>query len=236
MTAAGYGAIAGAGLAQVSNLLSLRSANKAAIGQIQREGHNLATSMRQININRQIIENDLGNVLSANALESVKNMATAKAIMSVSGTVGGTTAQVSKQEYMSQILADADAISQARNREAGLLTEQLSRRIQFRQSADATRSQIASPLQAVVGSISSMISGAAQGAMIGNSLGGIGSGGGAIDATAVVASQASQQATSNLHKTSGGWSAGSGSYNSYQFVSDPYLRPSFMPKYSPYEG
>lgn len=170
MSAALAGAGIGAGLGVASNLLSLGLANKQAIGSIQREGTNLAMNMRQININRQLIEDDLGNVLSANALESVKNMATAKAIMSTSGTVGGTTAQVSKQAYMQQILADADAISQARNREVGLLTEQLSRRIQFRQSAEATRSQIASPLQAMIGTLSAAIGGAQQGAMIGSSL------------------------------------------------------------------
>lgn len=171
MSAAGAGAIAGAGLGVASNVLSLKAQNKAVIGQIQREGQNLAIGMRQININRQLIEDDLGNVLSANALESVKNMATAKAIMSTSGTVGGTTAQVSKQAYMAQILADADAISQARNREVGLLTEQLSRRIQFRQSAEASRSQIASPLQAMIGTLSAAIGGASQGAMMGSSFG-----------------------------------------------------------------
>lgn len=175
MSAAGIGALVGAGLAGISSILSLRSQNKAVISQIKSEGEVLASQMRQININRDQLDRELGDVLSSNALTTAKDMATAKVIMSGSGTIGGTTAQVSKQAYMEQIKTDAQYIAQARNSEMGMLTDAVSRNMNYRLQSSATRSQIKSPLEAFIGTASAIISGASAGASLGQSL----SGGGA---------------------------------------------------------
>lgn len=170
MSAAGIGALVGAGLAGISSILSLRSQNKAAISQIKSEGEVLASQMRQININRDQLDRELGDVLSSNALTTAKDMATAKVIMSGSGTIGGTTAQVSKQAHMEQIKTDAQYIAQARNSEMGMLTDAVSRNMNYRLQSRATRSQIKSPLEAFIGTASAIISGASAGASMGQSL------------------------------------------------------------------
>ena len=172
---AAIGAVAGGGLAGISSLLSLRSQNKAVISQIESEGEVLASQMRQININRDQLDRELGDVLSSNALTTAKDMATAKVIMSGSGTIGGTTAQVSKQAYMEQIKTDAQYIAQARNSEMGMLTDAVSRNMNYRLQSDATRSQIKSPLEAFIGTASAMISGASAGASMGQSFASAGS-------------------------------------------------------------
>ena len=169
MSAAGIGAGVGAGVSTLSSIIGLRAQNKAVISQIEREGHNLATSMKMVNTNIEQLDRELGDILSKNALDTAKNMATAKVMMSGSGTVGGTTAQVSKQAYIDKILADADVIEQAENQEIALLNQQLSARINYRQQADAMRSQIKSPMEAMIGTLSSAISGASAGASIGES-------------------------------------------------------------------
>ena len=166
---AAIGAVLGGGLAGISSILSLRSQNKAVIGQIKSEGEVLASQMRQININRTQLDRELGDVLSSNALTTAKDMATAKVIMSGSGTIGGTTAQVSKQAYMEQIKTDAQYIAQARNSEMGMLTDAVSRNMNYRLQSDATRSQIKSPLEAFIGTTSAIISGASSGASMGQS-------------------------------------------------------------------
>ena len=153
MSAAGIGAAAGGVLGFGSSLANLRAENKAIIGQITR---------------------DLGDVLSENALATAKNMATAKVLMSTSGTIGGTTSQVSKQAYMEQILADAEQIKVARNREIGQLTEAISRQMNYRMQADAMRSKIKSPLEAVLQTATATIQGASAGASVGSSFNGIG--------------------------------------------------------------
>jgi len=179
MSAAGYGAIGGAALGGITNIIGLRSQNKAVIGQITREGDALASTMRAINLNREQLDRELGDVLSENALDTAKNMATAKVLMSTSGTVGGTTAQVSKQALMDQIRMDADKIAVARNQETSLLNQAISKRIEFRNRADSLRSNIKSPVEAFIGGLTASIGGAAQGAMLGQGIeGAMGTGGG----------------------------------------------------------
>lgn len=165
------GAGIGAGIGIASSLIGLSSQNKAVISQVKREGELLASNMRQININRELIDRDLGDVLSANALATAKNMATAKVLMSTSGTIGGTTSQVSKQAYMEQILSDADLIKEARNRQQGQLTDAVSKSMNYRLQANAIRSSIKSPMEALFGTITSAITGGIQGAQIGTSFG-----------------------------------------------------------------
>lgn len=169
---AAIGAVAGGGLAGISSILSLRSQNKAVISQIKSEGEVLASQMRQININRDQLDRELGDVLSSNALTTAKDMATAKVIMTGSGTIGGTTAQVSKQAYMEQIKTDAQYIAQARNSEMGMLTDAVSRNMNYRLQSNARRSQIKSPLEAFIGTTSAIISGASAGATMGQSFSG----------------------------------------------------------------
>lgn len=168
MSASAYGAIAGGALSGVSSLLSLRSENKAIIGQIEREGRQLSSFMRQININREQLDRELGDVLTDNALLTAKDYSTAVVMMSGSGTIGGTTEAFSKQAYMEQIKTDAKYVAQARNSEMGLLTEGISRQMNFKYGSDATRSQMKSPLEAFIGTTSAIIGGASQGASIGS--------------------------------------------------------------------
>lgn len=172
MSAAAIGAGVGAGLSLISSSLTLSAQNKAVINSIKQEGDLLASHMRQININRDQLDRELGDILSENALLTAKNMSTAKVMMSTSGTVGGTSSQVSKQAYMDQILADANVINQARNQEISMLTDAVSKRMNYRVQSDATRSQIKSPLEATLGTLTSMLGGAAQGASIGQGVSG----------------------------------------------------------------
>lgn len=165
--AAGIGAGAGMALGALSSTIGLKAQNKAVINQIQSEGRMLAIQSKMINQNREQLDRELGDILSANALATAKNMATAKVLMSTSGTVGGTTRQVSRQAYMDAILADADEISKARNSDIGLLNQQLSNQINFRNRAGAMRSQIKSPTEAMIGTMMSMLGGAMQGAQLG---------------------------------------------------------------------
>lgn len=172
MSAAGIGAIAGGTLGGISSILGLQSQNKAAIGQIKAEGDLLKSQMSLININREQINRELGDILSANALKTAQNMATAKVVTSTSGTIGGTTSQVSRQSYMDQLLSDADYVSQARNQEMSQLMDAVSKTMNYKNRADAIRSSIKSPMEAAIGVISSVIGGASQGAAIGSSFGG----------------------------------------------------------------
>ena len=171
MTAATGGGLIGVGLGAATSIMGLRSENKATISQINREGYVLQSNMRQINQNREQLDRELGDILSASALATAKNMATAKVIMQSSGTIGGTTSQVSKQAYMDQLLYDAETIKEARNQEIGMLTQAVSMQMGYRMKADAIRSQIKSPLQAALGTLTSAISMGAQGMAIGQSLG-----------------------------------------------------------------
>lgn len=171
MTPSGGGAIFGAGLGIASNIIGMRSQNKAAIDQINRLGEGMSIEMRAINQNRDQLDRELGDILSDNALETAKSMATAKVLMSTSGTVGGTTAQVSKQSYIDQIQADAQTITQARNQEHALLNQAISKQVEFRNQANAMRSKIPSPLEGFMSTLNAGMQGASGGAQIGQSLG-----------------------------------------------------------------
>jgi hypothetical protein len=184
MSAAGYGTVAGAGLGIATNMLSLRSANKQAINSINQQGEalkmqgtNLISNLKLIQYNRDELDRDLGDILSADALATAKNMATAKVIMSTRGTVGGTSALVSKQSFIDQIQADAEAINKYRKEDVNMLTSQLTKQIDFataqkqaQWNMDATRASIASPFAAVLGTMSAAISGASGGASVGQGI------------------------------------------------------------------
>lgn len=172
MAAAAIGAGVGAGLGAASSIIGLRASNKATISQIQREGAMLGVNMRMINQSHIQLDRELGDVLSENALETAKNMAIAKVMMSASGTVGGTTSQVSKQAYIEQIKSDADSIAEAKNQSVALLNKQLSARINFKATADALRSQIKTPMEAMIGTLSATLGGASQGASLGQGMAG----------------------------------------------------------------
>lgn len=171
MTAAGAGAGIGAGLGIATSIIGMRSQNKAMIGQIESLGQNLSIEMRAINQNREQLDRELGDILSDNALLTAKNMATAKVLMSTSGTVGGTTAQVSKQAYIDQIQADAQTITKARNQEYALLNQAISRQVEFRNQANALRSKIPSPLEGFMQTLTAGVQGATSGAQAGQSIG-----------------------------------------------------------------
>lgn len=170
MSAALIGAGAGAFLGFATSALANKAQNKAVINQINMLGENLAITTRAINFNREQLDRELGDILSENALTTAKNMATAKVLMSTSGTVGGTSRQVARQAYIDQISADADVISKARNTDMSLLNQAISERISFRNQANATRSQIKSPLEAMIGTLSAMVQGGTAGASIGQNL------------------------------------------------------------------
>lgn len=164
MSAALVGAGAGAFLGFATSMIGNKAQNKAVINQINMLGENLAINTRAINFNREQLDRELGDILSENALATAKNMATAKVLMSTSGTVGGTSRQVARQAYVDQIRADADVISKARSTDMSLLNQAISERISFRNQANATRSQIKSPLEAMIGTLSSMVQGGTAGA------------------------------------------------------------------------
>ena len=181
MSAAAIGAFTGAGIGIATNILSMRSANKQAINSInqqgealQLQGSNLISNLKLIQYNRDELDRELGDVLSKDALATAKNMATAKVIMSTHGTVGGTSALVSKQHYVDQIQADADAINKYKQEDVNMLTSQLAKQIEFKtqqrqaqMNMDTTRAGITSPFAAVLGTMSAAISGASAGASAG---------------------------------------------------------------------
>jgi len=184
MSAAGYGALAGAGIGIATNMLSMRSANKQAINSIKQQGEalkmqgsNLISNLKLIQYNRDELDRDLGDILSADALATAKNMATAKVYMSTRGTVGGTSGLVSKQVFIDQIQADAEAINKYRKEDVNMLTSQLAKQIDFataqRQAQwnmDATRAGITSPFAALLGTMSAAINGASGGASMGQQI------------------------------------------------------------------
>lgn len=170
MSATAIGAGAGAFLGFATSMIGNRAQNKAAINQINMLGENLAINTRAINLSREQLDRELGDILSENALATAKNMATVKVLMSTSGTVGGTSRQVARQAYIDQIRADADVISKARNTDMSLLNQAISERISFRNQANATRSQIKSPLEAMIGTLSAMVQGGTAGASMGQNL------------------------------------------------------------------
>lgn len=171
MTGAGAGGLAGAGLGIATSIIGMSAQNKASINQINRLGENLSIDMRAINQNRTQLDRELGDILSDNALTTAKNMATAKVMMSTSGTVGGTTAQVSKQSYIDQIIMDADTITKAKNQEYALLNKAITKQVEFRNQANAERSKIPSPLAGFMQTLNAGIQGGAQGMSIGQSIG-----------------------------------------------------------------
>jgi len=172
MTASGGGALVGAGLGMATSILGMKASNKETINQIERAGVSMNIELRAINQNRTQLDRELGDILSENALDTAKNMATAKVLMSQSGTVGGTSAQVSRQYYIDQIKADADTINQARNQEYALLNQAISKQVNFRNQADALRSKIPSPLEGFLSTMNASIQGGTQGMQIGSAMGG----------------------------------------------------------------
>lgn len=167
MSAALAGAGIGAAIGFGTSLITNRAQNKAVLSQLQGMGENLAISTKAINLSREQLDRQLGDILSANALSTAKNMATAKVLMSTSGTVGGTTRQVARQAYIDQIQADADTITSARNQDISLLNQAISERIAFRNQANALRTNIKSPLEAIVGGLAAGVQGGLAGYSIG---------------------------------------------------------------------
>lgn len=163
---AGLGAVLGFATSAITN----RATNKAALRQINALGENLLITTRAININREQLDRELGDVLTENALATAKDMATAKVLMSTSGTVGGTTRAVAKQAYINQIRSDADLISKARNQDISLLNQAISERINFRTQAASVASQIKTPMEAMFGTLNAIVSGASTGAALGQAL------------------------------------------------------------------
>jgi hypothetical protein len=211
MTGTGYGAIAGAGVGVVSNMLSMRSANKQAINSINQQGEalhlqgsNLISNLKIVQYNRDELDRGLGDVLSQDALATAKNMATAKVFMSTKGTVGGTSALVSKQAYVDQIQADAEAINKYKQEDVNMLTNQLAKQIDFKNqqrqaqmNMDATRATMASPFAAALGTMSAAINGGSSGASLGY---GVDKAMG-VNLSQVQNSQSLQQSQSKMHQT-----------------------------------
>lgn len=167
MSFAGAGAIAGAGISSVSHLIGLSSSNKAAVGKIESAGRALASNLKQININRGLLQEDLGLILSDSAIETVKNQATAKVLASGTGTVGGTTTLIAKQAEMDSMRAEAEVVRKAKRQDMTMLTDAISKRIEFRKQARGYASKIKSPIEAVLGTMTAAIQGASAGAKTG---------------------------------------------------------------------
>ena len=158
-------AIAGASaaLSIYGNIQGRKKQNRAIISSIEQKGRALVSDVKIANENINQIERNLGNTLSANALQSAKLVAQSRALAASSGTAGGTTETTSKQSYIDQTIADAEAIFQKRNQEVEQLRSQLVSRISFKNEADALRSQIPSTTEAIFSMIGAGLSGAQQG-------------------------------------------------------------------------
>ena len=172
MTASSGGMLVGAGLGMATSIIGMNASNNETLRQINAGGQNLSIEMQAINQNRTQLDRELGDILSDNAMSTAKNMATAKVFMSQSGTIGGTTSQVSRQSYIDQINADANAINQAKNSEYALLNQAISKQLEFRNQADALRSKIPSPLQGFLSTMNASIQGGKSGMQIGQAVGG----------------------------------------------------------------
>jgi len=131
-------ALAGAVLGGMQSAKANKAASQERIRglnyAVSSEGENLIMNTRLMEQNRQQLDEELGGILTDNALNTAKNIATANVIASGSGTAGGTTAMASKQAYIDKIEADAEVVRQARNQQNSMLTQMLQDRVNYRNS------------------------------------------------------------------------------------------------------
>lgn len=156
-------ALAGAALGMMANNEDTKNKFKGVAEQIGIESEYLLMNSRQAYQNSVQLDNELGDILSANALETAKAMATSNAIMSASGTVGGTNKLVSRQAMMNQILTDADTIAQARNQKIDILNKNIGERIDFRMRSNAMIAGLPSATSQMLSGINAGIKGASMG-------------------------------------------------------------------------
>lgn len=171
MSAGLYGMLAGAGTGLITGVQGQQRSNAEMLRKLRQEGSLFLIHTNIINQNRTQLDNELGGILSDNALKTAKAEATTRVLMSTSGTVGGTTGLVSKQAYMDQNIADAEAIMKGRNQEVALLNEYLSRRINFKMTAEAAQAGVLSGSEMGMGIFSQMMGGASAGGSFGSQLG-----------------------------------------------------------------
>jgi hypothetical protein len=171
MGAQGYGALAGMVVGGASNLQSQKRSTAENQRQLEQSGALFLIHTNIINQNRTQLDNELGGILSDNALKTAHAEATTKILMSTSGTVGGTAGLVSKQAYMDQNIMNAQVITQGRNQEVSMLNDFLSRKINYKMGAAASQSNILSGSEMGMSFMSGIFGGASSGAAIGGQIG-----------------------------------------------------------------
>lgn len=163
-------ALAGAALGMMANNEDTKNKFKGVAEQIGIESEYLLMNARQAYQNSVQLDNELGEILSANALASVKELATANAVRASSGTVGGTNNLVMKNAMMMQTLQDADTIAQARNQKIDILNKNIGERIDFRMRSNAMIAGLPSATSQMMSGINAGIKGASMGMSFGNQL------------------------------------------------------------------
>lgn len=156
-------ALAGAALGMMANNEDTKNKFKGVAEQIGIESEYLLMNARQAYQNSVQLDNELGEILSANALASVKELATANAVRASSGTVGGTNNLVMKNAMMMQTLQDADTIAQARNQKIDILNKNIGERIDFRMRSNAMIAGLPSATSQMLSGINAGIKGASMG-------------------------------------------------------------------------
>ena len=141
---AGIGGIIGG----ISSAQDIRSQSKSIRASLDSSHQAWKVGFSIAEQQKDMIEEELGSVLSSVQLEGLKAMASYR-VMSAERGVGGAAISEGKSEIaMSEVMARADAINQSKNMKVEILSRQLQDRVQTRLDQQAMLAGISSPLSA----------------------------------------------------------------------------------------
>ena len=142
------GAAAGGVIGAISSAQDIRSQGKMTRASLKSSHEAWKTGFSIAEQQKDMIEEELGSVLSSVQLEGLKAMASYRA-MSAERGVGGAAISEGKSEIaMSEVMARADAINQSKNMKVEILNRQLQDKVQTRLDQQAILAGISSPLSA----------------------------------------------------------------------------------------
>ena len=146
-----------------SSIADLEARSDAAMEGMDRA---IITSQHQSNIldqQRDEIDRELGDSMSARGLQAMKAEATLKAGAAETGTSGGTTDQVIKNVYMNQALDNAVLVSRARNEKTTIERRKLMNNVSLMNKLTEIRGGLATGMSAGLQTASAGLSGFSQG-------------------------------------------------------------------------
>jgi len=146
-----------------STISDIEAKSDAAIEGMERA---YETSAHQANIldqQRDEIDRELGDSMSARGLQAMQAEATLRAGAAETGTTGGTTDQVIKNVYMNQALDNAVLISRARNEKATVERRKIMNNVSLTNKLTEIKGGMATSLSAGLQTASSGMQGFSQG-------------------------------------------------------------------------